>query len=324
MSDEGRREGDEDRSGGDEGRREGDEDTRGGDDQFGTRYLVDESKVFDHNAWDNVSWSEEQMKEADRIIDTHRTAPQRDVEENEKDSQCQAWNRFYQIHDEKFFKDRNWLLREFPEILTNTLTLNDDRSSSIRLLEVGCGAGNSVFPLLEASSSIFIFCCDISERAVSLVRRNVNYNETRCQAFVWDIAEEKDNNQIVEGSLDAILCVYVLSAIPSNRLTMAIRNLSRLLRPGGLLFIKDYSMYDMAQLRFKKNNFVQENVYRRGDGTLVHFFTEEELDELLEKTGALKRISCVTDRRLIVNRAKQQRMYRMWIQCKYGKPLSIE
>ena len=33
--------------------------------QFGARYLSDESKVFDHNAWDDVTWDEDQRKVAD-------------------------------------------------------------------------------------------------------------------------------------------------------------------------------------------------------------------------------------------------------------------
>jgi 2-polyprenyl-3-methyl-5-hydroxy-6-metoxy-1,4-benzoquinol methylase len=38
------------------------------------------------------------------------------------------------------------------------------------VLEVGCGAGNTVYPLLEENPAAFVYACDFSPRAVDLVK----------------------------------------------------------------------------------------------------------------------------------------------------------
>lgn len=67
-----------------------------------------------------------------------------------------------------FFKDRNWLRLEFPELLA---TSKADAGPK-KIVEIGCGAGNTVFPLLAVNENpdLVVHACDYSARAVEVVK----------------------------------------------------------------------------------------------------------------------------------------------------------
>ena len=70
------------------------------------------------------------------------------------------WDKFYQTNTTHFFKDRHWLTREFPELL----------APGAKLLEVGCGVGNTIFPLLQENNTLYVYGIDFAPKAISLVK----------------------------------------------------------------------------------------------------------------------------------------------------------
>lgn len=77
------------------------------------------------------------------------------------------WDLFYKRNEIRFFKDRHWTTREFEELLG----LGSEVKKSRCLLEVGCGVGNLIYPLLEDNISFEkIYACDLSPRAIDFVK----------------------------------------------------------------------------------------------------------------------------------------------------------
>ena len=88
----------------------------------------------------------------------------------EKDAK-KNWDLFYKRNADHFFKDRHWLTREFPELLQESSEAKDaEKKRHVVLLEAGCGVGNTVFPLLEENSSLYVYACDFSTKAIEIMK----------------------------------------------------------------------------------------------------------------------------------------------------------
>ncbi|KAI2666421.1 tRNA N(3)-methylcytidine methyltransferase METTL2 [Labeo rohita] len=269
--------------------------------QFGTRFLTDPRQVFQHNAWDNVEWSAEQEEAAQKKVQENSQPLPAEKQEEFDNRANEYWNDFYTIHENRFFKDRHWLFTEFPELAPQKKPPQDAEENLLNGEDVGCGVGNTVFPILKTNNDpgLFVYCCDFSSTAVDLVKSNPEYDPSRCHAFVRDMSDESAEYPMPDHSLDVIVLIFVLSALHPQKMQNSINRLARLLKPGGVLLLRDYGRYDMAQLRFKK----------------------DELHDLFSSAG-LEKVQNLVDRRLQVNRGKQLTMYRVWVQCKYRKVLA--
>ncbi|XP_067643938.1 tRNA N(3)-methylcytidine methyltransferase Mettl2 isoform X2 [Eurosta solidaginis] len=287
---------------------------------FGNRFLIDENDVFKHNAWDNVEWDEEQEVNAQEAV-AKNSAEKMNAEDQEKfqSDADKFWDLFYGVHTNRFFKDRHWLFTEFSELAPPT-DLTDEQKPRY-IFELGCGVGNTILPILKYSQEpgLKVYGCDFSARAIDILRSSPEFDDERCEVFVMDATLEEWPVPFEENSLDIIVLIFVLSAIEPAKMKHVAANCFRYLRPGGLLLFRDYGRYDMAQLRFKSGKCLEDNFYVRGDGTMVYFFTQEEVRKLFCDEGFLEEQSIV-DRRLQVNRGRMLKMYRVWIQTKLRKP----
>lgn len=318
-------------------------------DVFGARLLTDNADIWSHNAWDHVT---PPASHYDAVAATlaRQAETKLSLEEAEvfHSSPAGYWDTFYSAHENRFFNDRKWLHLEFPELVEATL---EDAGEKV-VLEVGCGAGNTVFPLLEINKNagLRIHACDYSSEAVSVVRSNALYTDppggAKCLSTVWDLSSHTELPEgLGEGIVDIIVLIFVFSALHPREWDQAVKNIKKLLKPNGIVLFRDYGRYDLPQLRFKKRRMLQDNFYLRGDGTRVYFFQPEQLFEIFnasptevaeegkeDKVGEEEKEEgqakaqgeydfatnqMAIDRRLIVNRKERKQMYRVWLQAKF-------
>ena len=116
---------------------------------------------------------------------------------------------------------------------------------------------------------------------MELIRANAAYDGKYIQADVWDVASTQELPPgLGPDSVDIAVMIFVFSALAPGQWMQTLWNLYRLVKPGGEVLFRDYGRGDLAQVRFKKGRWLDENFYARGDGTRVYFFEKEELAEI--------------------------------------------
>lgn len=313
--------------------------------QFGQRLLSESDDVFTYNAWDHVTPDEEHISYSEEQYAKQRAAPVSDFDRERFNTQPEKWwDLFYKQKNASFFKDRKWLVQEFPVLAEVT---RKDAGKKV-VLEVGAGAGNTAFPVMRMNENVQleVVAADFSKKAVETMRSAEDYTREdmmgRMRAEVWDVAGETLPEGMQEESADVVVMIFIFSALSPEQWSQAVRNIWKVLKPGGQVLFRDYGRGDLAQVRFKAGRWMGENFYVRGDGTRVYFFEKDELgqiwsgdrDKVQERAvesgervdddvfaqPSFEVVNIDVDRRLIVNRQRRIKMYRCWLQGQFRKP----
>ncbi|NXH21124.1 METL8 protein, partial [Bucco capensis] len=237
---------------------------------LGSRILTDPSKVFEHNMWDHMQWSQEEEKNAkekatenslvkvqwedqDKYEREAKILPERRREELKTEERSSEQTNKITTNSishknvifeegEKYWKKNygggSTSVQEYIYDKNQAKSITDNpqgkncgeelgrlesfpgSDATYRILEVGCGAGNSVFPILKVlcnTPGTFLYCCDFASGAVELVKSHSSYNSAWCSAFVHDVCDDALPYPFPDEILDVILLVFVLSSIHPDR-----------------------------------------------------------------------------------------------------------
>lgn len=160
----------------------------------------------------------------------------------------QAWNQDYAQ------RGRIWggSVRDLPALPEGSL-----------VLEMGCGDGKS---LSSMPASWTVAAIDISIQALRLARK------ARPDAGL--ILADGCRLPLRSERFDAVFAFHVVGhLLLAERLALA-GEAARVLRPGGRLLFRDFSVEDM---RMGQGEAVEAGTFRRGSGIITHYFREGEV-----------------------------------------------
>jgi len=245
------------------------------------------------------------------------------IEKYEKDAR-KNWDLFYKRNSTHFYKDRHWLSNATSQDGFEFFnTLSTSSLHSLHILEVGCGVGNTLYPILQEYSEFIhtMHAFDFSSNAIQLLLQHQQYPEYHSQihAFQFDITTTSISRHIPSHSIDSICLFFVLSSISPEKHEFVLNQLSQTVKVGGRLLFRDFCHGDLAESRFDSTQSKLSNrFYVRQDGTRSYFFIREHFIELVERLQ-WKVIRCEAVQRVILNRKSNREMNRIWLQAELAK-----
>lgn len=84
--------------------------------------------------------------------------------------------------------------------------------------QVGCGVGNTSLPVAAGNVSATVHSCDYSATAIDILRSAPDFDAARMHAFVADMTKNDLTHHVPMASLDAVTCVFALSANAASAL----------------------------------------------------------------------------------------------------------
>jgi SAM-dependent methyltransferase len=315
----------------------------------------DPSEETNNAYWQTFEWTSHELQETQEILESNLSTsdliqnhPQgrgQYIKDNLEHNAHQHWDKFYTHHQTKFFKDRHYLHKAFPQefgILypksrydakhtpfdTNTYNDDDDDANeshdTFTVMEIGCGVGNTVLPLLELHPWIVkphskekqllqVWGLDFSSIAIDLLKQDERFlqannndmnndndnnplrNATttippRAHAAVWDITQHfpQDIDSQLYQAADISMLLFCFSAIAPSKMVQAAKHVADTLKPGGVLIFRDYGRYDEAQIKLgtSRRKRLGDNYYVKHDLTRVYYFDLEDLRRLFGRNDS--------------------------------------
>ncbi len=150
----------------------------------------------------------------------------------------------------------------------------------VNFLDLGCGLGRHSFQF--ASAGFSVYSLDLSVEAVEFVREKASEKNLSIQAFNGDMTDMP----FEDDHIDCLLAFHVLSHTDTPGMQKVIREIERVVKPGGEVFItlcsKDAWSYKEAGFPVIDENSVMK-VEDGPENGIPHFFADRDIIDRLFK-----------------------------------------
>jgi SAM-dependent methyltransferase len=158
----------------------------------------------------------------------------------------------------------------------NIDVFRDHVTTESRILDYGCGYGRTVNDLLNHGYTNVV---GIDSAPLMIEKGHRLYPHLDLQVL------PASGLPYPHESFDAVLLFAVLTCIPTNEGQQELlKNLTRLLRPGGLLYISDFYLQEDERNRQRYETFANEfavyGVFRLPEGTILRHHSVEWIETL--------------------------------------------
>lgn len=138
-----------------------------------------------------------------------------------------------------------------------------------RILDAGCGKGRYLIPLLRKGYKVT--GCDL---ALSALRE---LKQRDAEVAVCEISKLP----FKASAFEAVLCYGVLQHLLEEERKIAVGEMRRVMKPGGLLFLEVLGREDMRY--GASGEELEKNTFRRKNDILYHYFTSQEIRVILRE-----------------------------------------
>ncbi|MFC1542095.1 methyltransferase domain-containing protein [Candidatus Latescibacterota bacterium] len=174
------------------------------------------------------------------------------------------------VYNELFYTSKKEYspLIERQELMLDLLD-NEVFSQKPRILDIGCGPGEMLVELSKRGSEIWGI--DISDEMIKLAKGKIKKKNENIHLESGDI----ESLTFVDGFFDVVIAAGVIEYLEND--TIWIKEISRVLKPNGILIINITNHYAVRRLtlsifnRIKRNimmrsimNFIKSAIFRKG------------------------------------------------------------
>lgn len=166
---------------------------------------------------------------------------------------------------------QSWLSAVSQRTLNSALALSPPAPSVRRVLHLGCGDGKFLGRLLEKYPHAFMIGVELNQAALSEAKAHLRFHSGH-----WSLMQAAPQRlNMPSASVNLLHCHYLLHRMAAPTKSAIIREMARVLKPGGMLIISDFCR-DISKWNRRWSEFISrpKPTQQKGDCSWV-----KELEE---------------------------------------------